>query len=57
VGTEIELDLVPQRETGMTPYEIMLTSHRKRMLLVAQKGREQDVVRVFEKWGLDATSK
>jgi phosphoribosylformylglycinamidine synthase len=54
VGTEIELDLVPQRETGMTPYEIMLSESQERMLLVAQKGREQDVFRVFEKWGLDA---
>ncbi len=54
VGTEIELDLVPQRETGMTPYEIMLSESQERMLLVAQKGREQEVLRVFEKWGLDA---
>jgi phosphoribosylformylglycinamidine synthase len=54
VGTEIELDLVPQRETGMTPYEIMLSESQERMLLVAQKGREQEVFRVFEKWGLDA---
>jgi phosphoribosylformylglycinamidine synthase len=54
VGTEIELDLVPQRETGMSPYEIMLSESQERMLLVAQKGREQVVFRVFEKWGLDA---
>src|SRR5438045_4638726 len=54
VGTEIELDLVPQRETGMTAYEIMLSESQERMLLVAQKGREQEVFRVFEKWGLDA---
>jgi len=54
VGTEIELDLVPQRETGMTPYEIMLSESQERMLLVAQKGRESEVFRVFEKWGLDA---
>src|SRR5689334_22360723 len=54
VGTEIELDLVPQRETGMTAYEIMLSESQERMLLVAQKGREQDVCSVFEKWGLDA---
>jgi len=54
VGTEIELDLVPQRETGMTPYEIMLSESQERMLLVAQKGREQEVFRIFEKWGLDA---
>ena len=54
VGIEIELDLVPQRETGMTAYEIMLSESQERMLLVALKGREQEVFRVFEKWGLDA---
>src|ERR1700704_6996796 len=54
VGTEIKLDLVPQRETGMTAYEIMLSESQERMLLVAQKGRGQEVFRVFEKWGLDA---
>jgi phosphoribosylformylglycinamidine synthase len=54
VGIEVELDRVPQRETGMTPYEIMLSESQERMLLVAQKGREQEVFSVFEKWGLDA---
>jgi phosphoribosylformylglycinamidine synthase len=54
VGIEIELDRVPQRETGMTPYEIMLSESQERMLLVATKGREQEVFRVFQKWGLDA---
>jgi phosphoribosylformylglycinamidine synthase len=53
-GIEIELDRVPQRETGMTPYEIMLSESQERMLLVAQKGREEEVFRVFQKWGLDA---
>jgi phosphoribosylformylglycinamidine synthase subunit PurL len=53
-GVEIELDRVPQRETGMTPYEIMLSESQERMLLVAQKGREDEVLRVFKKWGLDA---
>ena len=53
-GVEIELDRVPQRETGMTPYEIMLSESQERMLLVAQKGREEEVFRVFRKWGLDA---
>ncbi|MFZ0137453.1 MAG: phosphoribosylformylglycinamidine synthase subunit PurL [Candidatus Sulfotelmatobacter sp.] len=53
VGIEIELDRVPQRETGMSAYEIMLSESQERMLLVAQKGREQEVFRVFEKWGLD----
>ena len=56
VGIEIELDRVPQRETGMTAYEIMLSESQERMLLVAQKGREQEVFRVFEKWGLDAVA-
>ncbi len=54
VGIDVELDRVPQRETGMTPYEIMLSESQERMLLVAQKGRENEVFRVFEKWGLDA---
>jgi phosphoribosylformylglycinamidine synthase subunit PurL len=56
-GTGIEIDLakVPQRETGMTPYEIMLSESQERMLLVAEKGREQEVLAVFKKWGLDAT--
>jgi len=50
------LDLVPQRETGMTPYEIMLSESQERMLLVAEKGREDEVFRVFSKWGLDAVT-
>jgi phosphoribosylformylglycinamidine synthase II len=54
VGIEIELDSVPQRETGMSAYEIMLSESQERMLLVAQKGREEEIFRVFEKWGLDA---
>jgi phosphoribosylformylglycinamidine (FGAM) synthase-like enzyme len=53
-GIEIELDRVPQRETGMTPYEIMLSESQERMLLVAQRGREPEVFRIFQKWGLDA---
>jgi phosphoribosylformylglycinamidine synthase len=56
VGLEIELDLVPQRETGMTPYEIMLSESQERMLLVAEKGREDEVFCVFQKWGLDAVT-
>jgi len=55
VGVEIELDHVPQRETGMTAYEIMLSESQERMLLVAEKGREQEVFDVFKKWGLDAS--
>jgi phosphoribosylformylglycinamidine synthase len=53
-GIEIELDRVPQRETGMTPYEIMLSESQERMLLVAERGREAEVLGVFAKWGLDA---
>jgi phosphoribosylformylglycinamidine synthase subunit PurL len=56
VGVEIELDLVPQRETHMTPYEIMLSESQERMLLVAERGREEEVFRIFEKWGLDAVT-
>jgi phosphoribosylformylglycinamidine synthase subunit PurL len=55
-GTGIEIDLakVPQRETAMTPYEIMLSESQERMLLIAEKGREAEVLGVFKKWGLDA---
>src|SRR5271154_4179628 len=53
-GIEIDLARVPQRETGMTPYEMMLSESQERMLLVAQRGREREVFDVFHKWGLDA---
>jgi phosphoribosylformylglycinamidine synthase len=53
LGVTIELDKVPQRETGMTSYEIMLSESQERMLLVAAKGREAEVLEVFAKWGLD----
>ena len=53
-GVEIDVSLVPQRETGMTPYEIMLSESQERMLLVAKRGREADVERIFEKWDLHA---
>jgi phosphoribosylformylglycinamidine synthase len=55
LGLTIELDLVPQRETGMSSYEIMLSESQERMLLVADKGREGEVLAVFAKWGLDAS--
>ncbi|MBZ5660909.1 MAG: phosphoribosylformylglycinamidine synthase subunit PurL [Acidobacteriia bacterium] len=54
LGIEIELARVPQREPGMTPYEMMLSESQERMLLVAERGREQEVLSVFAKWGLDA---
>lgn len=53
-GLEIDLTKVPQRETGMTAYEMMLSESQERMLIVARKGREKEVVEVFSKWGLDA---
>src|ERR1700685_4372649 len=55
-GVEIDLKYVPQRETGMTPYEIMLSESQERMLLVAAQGREAEVCAVFHKWGLDAVT-
>ena len=54
VGLELNLDHVPQRETRMTAYEMMLSESQERMLLVAEKGREQEIFDVFVKWGLDA---
>ncbi|MGD9902909.1 MAG: phosphoribosylformylglycinamidine synthase subunit PurL [Vicinamibacterales bacterium] len=53
-GMDVEVSLVPQRESGMTPYEIMLSESQERMLLVAKAGRERDVEQVFEKWDLHA---
>lgn len=53
-GIELNLDLVPQRETGMTPYEMMLSESQERMLLVVKKGREQEIADVFAKYGLEA---
>lgn len=53
-GIEIDLDLVPQREQGMTPYEIMLSESQERMLLVAKKGNVEEVQEIFKKWDLDA---
>ena len=53
-GVDMDLNLVPQRERGMTAYEMMLSESQERMLLVAEKGREAEVYAVFKKWGLDA---
>jgi phosphoribosylformylglycinamidine synthase len=53
-GVTIDVALVPQRETGMTPYEIMLSESQERMLLVVKRGREPEVERIFEKWDLHA---
>src|SRR6201997_1622257 len=54
LGLTVELDLVPQRETKMSSYEIMLSESQERMLLVADKARAVEVLDVFSKWGLDA---
>lgn len=54
MGIEMNLDLVPQRETGMTAYEMMLSESQERMLIVVKKGREQEIVELFEKYGLEA---
>jgi phosphoribosylformylglycinamidine (FGAM) synthase-like enzyme len=54
-GIEIDVALVPQRETGMTPYEIMLSESQERMLLVVKRGREGEVERIFDKWDLHAS--
>src|SRR5215471_9478649 len=53
-GVEIDVMHVPQREAGMTPYEIMLSESQERMLLVVKKGREAEVEKIFEKWDLHA---
>src|SRR5437764_1490659 len=53
-GIELDLSLVPQREQGMTPYEIMLSESQERMLIVAHSGRERQVIDIFRKWDLDA---
>src|SRR5262245_35133870 len=53
-GIDLELSLVPQRETGMTPYEIMLSESQERMLIVAEHGREKELIEIFNKWELDA---
>ena len=53
-GVDIDVALVPQRETGMTPYEIMLSESQERMLLVVKEGREREVERIFDKWDLHA---
>ena len=55
-GIEIDVARVPQRETGMTPYEIMLSESQERMLLVVKRGREAEVEAIFEKWDLHAAN-
>ena len=54
VGIELDLDLIPEREPGMTPYEYLLSESQERMLFVAEKGREQELIDIFHKWELHA---
>jgi phosphoribosylformylglycinamidine synthase subunit PurL len=54
VGVVLDLDKIPARETGMTPYEYLLSESQERMLFVAHKGREQELIDIFERWGLHA---
>ena len=53
-GIDVDVSRVPQREIGMTPYEIMLSESQERMLMVVRRGREAEVERIFEKWDLHA---
>jgi phosphoribosylformylglycinamidine synthase len=54
VGIELDLDLIPVRESGMVPYEYLLSESQERMLFVAHKGREQELIDIFHRWGLQA---
>ncbi|WP_298911488.1 phosphoribosylformylglycinamidine synthase subunit PurL [uncultured Nostoc sp.] len=54
VGIELDLDKIPARETGMVPYEYLLSESQERMLFVAHKGREQELIDIFHRWGLHA---
>ncbi|MFN9468417.1 MAG: phosphoribosylformylglycinamidine synthase subunit PurL [Pseudanabaena sp.] len=54
VGVVLDLDKIPARETGMTPYEYLLSESQERMLFVAHKGREAELIAIFERWGLHA---
>ncbi len=56
VGIELDLDAVPQRETNMSAYEMMLSESQERMLAILKPGREADGERIFKKWGLDAAT-
>ncbi|MEM7768893.1 MAG: phosphoribosylformylglycinamidine synthase subunit PurL [Cyanobacteria bacterium P01_A01_bin.37] len=54
VGIELDLDCIPNRETGMVPYEYLLSESQERMLFVAHRGREQELIEIFHRWGLQA---
>jgi phosphoribosylformylglycinamidine synthase II len=53
-GLDLDVARVPRREEGMTPYEVMLSESQERMLIVAKRGREQEILDIFQKWDLDA---
>jgi len=53
-GLDIELSKVPKREEGMNPFEIMLSESQERMILVVKKGKEEEIKKIFDKWGLDS---
>lgn len=53
MGVRLDLDRVPLREPGLTPYEIMLSESQERMVLVVQRGREEEIAKVFRRWGLE----
>lgn len=53
-GIRIDLDKIPLRQKGMTPYEILLSESQERMLFVAKRGREEEIIKIFRKWNLDA---
>ena len=52
-GVEIDLDLVPLREEGMEPWEIMMSESQERMLLCVRRGYEEEIIQIFRKWGLE----
>jgi phosphoribosylformylglycinamidine synthase len=54
VGIDLDLDKIPVRESGMVPYEYLLSESQERMLFVAHKGREQELIDIFHRWGLQA---
>lgn len=56
VGIHMNLDLIPQRETNMTPYEMMLSESQERMLIVIKKGSEEEIQSIFARWGLHAVA-
>src|SRR4029450_8186413 len=56
VGIDLDLDCVPQREDGMSAYEMMLSESQERMLAILKPGREDEARRIFQKWGLDAAT-